>query len=167
MKRTYRFALAALASASCLALVALDAVAQQLGKQIVGGWTLVSAHNEKDGKRTEFFGPQPQGYMTFGENGRFSFQVYGQGMKKFAANERMKATPEEAQSVVHNSIAYFGTYKVNEDGTMDWKIEQSTFPNQLGRPAKRTVKISGDQLTLTNPGATAGGTNVFVWKRAK
>jgi hypothetical protein len=166
MKRTYRLALA-VASASCLVFGASQALAQQLSKQIVGGWTLVSAHNEKDGKKTEPFGSQPQGYLTFSEDGRFSFQIYGQGMKKFAANERMKATPDEAQSVVHNSIAYFGTYKLNDDGTMDWKIEQSTFPNQLGRPAKRQVKISGDELTLTNPGATAGGTNIFVWKRAK
>ena len=166
MKSTYRLALAVAASSS-LALATSQAVAQQASKQIVGGWTLVSAHNEKDGKKTEPFGSQPHGYMTFSEDGRFSFQIYGQGMKKFAANERMKATPEEAQSVVHNSIAYFGTYKLNDDGTMDWKIEQSTFPNQLGRPAKRQVKISGDELTLTNPGATAGGTNIFVWKRAK
>jgi hypothetical protein len=69
--------------------------------------------------------------------------------------------------VVRNSIAYVGMYKVNEkDGTLDWDIKNSTFPNIKG-VGKRNVKIAGDEMSLSNPSATAGGSNHQVWKRVK
>jgi lipocalin-like protein len=169
MKATRRMVLASLVGTALIA-AAPQAVSQQtdLKKSVIGGWTLVSAYNEKDGQKTEMFGSNPQGYMTFGQNGRFSFQAFQPGKAtNFAGKTRPKATPAEAHAVVLSSIAYFGTYKVNEkDGVMDWNIEQSTFPNIVG-PTKRTAKLAGDELTLTNPGARAGGVNHFVWKRAK
>ena len=129
--------------------------------------TLVSAYNERDGKKTENFGPRPEGYLHLGPNGRFSYLVFAKDAPKFAANSRMKVTAEEAQAVVQSSIAYYGTYKTNpKDGTLDWNIEHTTFPNNKGM-GKRSVKFSGDEMTMSNTGATAGGTNVFVWKRAK
>ena len=168
MKATRRLVLVSLAGTAILA-AAPQALSQQkdLKKQLVGDWTLVSAHNERDGKKTEPFGPRPEGYMHISRNGRFSYLVFAKDAPKFAANNRMKATAEEAQAVVQNSIAYYGTYKVNEkDGTLEWNIEHSTFPNNKGM-GKRALKFSGDQVAITNTGATAGGTNVFVWKRAK
>src|SRR3954466_4765826 len=110
MKRMHRLALAMLANARLFALVSPQAFAQQLGKQVLGGWTLVSVSNERDGKKVEQFGANPQGYMTYESNGRFTMQVYKSGLPKFAAKERPKATPAEAAAIVHNSIAYLGTY---------------------------------------------------------
>jgi hypothetical protein len=168
MKATRRLVLVSLAGTAILA-AAPQALSQQkdLKKQLAGDWTLVSAYNERDGKKRENFGPRPEGYMHLGPNGRFSYLVFAKDAPKFAVGDRTKVTAEEAQAVVQNSIAYYGTYKVNEkDGTLEWNIEHSTFPNNKGT-GKRAVKFSGDQMTLTNTGATAGGTNVFVWKRAK
>jgi hypothetical protein len=43
------------------------------------------------------------------------------------ANDRAKATPEEAQSIVASSIAYYGTYSINENTkVMVVNLEAST-----------------------------------------
>jgi len=168
MKGTRRLVLASIAGTALIA-AAPQALTQQkdLKKQIVGDWTLVSAYNEREGNKREPFGAKPSGYMHLGADGRFAYLIFAKDAPPFAAKDRTKATPEEAAAVVHNSIAYYGTYKINEkDGTLEWKIEKSTFPNNIGS-GKRSIKFSGDQMTLSNPGATAGGTNVFTWKRAK
>ena len=168
MKATRRLMLASIAGTALIA-AAPQALAQQkdLKKQMVGDWTLVSAYNEREGNKREPFGPKPSGYMHLGPDGRFAYMIFGKDAPAFAAKDRTKATPEEAAAVIHSSIAYYGTYKINEkDGTLDLTIEKSTFPNNVG-PGKRSVKLSGDQMTMTNPGATAGGVNVFTWKRAK
>ncbi|MDQ5850017.1 MAG: lipocalin-like domain-containing protein [Pseudomonadota bacterium] len=168
MKATRRLLLVSLTGTAIFA-AASQALSQpkDLQKQIVGDWTLVSAYNEREGKKREPFGPRPEGYLHLGQNGRFAYLVFGKDAPKFAANDRTRATPEEAAAVVHSSIAYYGTYKVNQkDGTLEWNIEKTTFPNNKGL-GKRQVTLSGDQMSLTNPGATAGGTNYFVWKRAK
>lgn len=168
MKARRRLVLASLAGTALIAAVP-QALSQQKGlqKQLVGDWTLVSAYSMRDGNKGELFGPNPTGYLHLGDNGRFAYLIFRENAPKFAASSRMKATPAEAQAVVHSSIAYYGTYKVNEkDAMLEWNIDYSTFPNNVGM-GKRSVRLKGDELELTNPGATAGGTNHFAWKRAK
>ena len=168
MKTTRRMVLASMAGTALIA-AAPEVLSQQKDakKQMVGSWTLVSAYNERDGKKREMFGSSPSGYMHLGADGRFAYLLFAKDAPAFAAKDRTKATPQEAAAVIHNSIAYYGTYKVNpKDGVLEWNIEHSTFPNNKGL-GKRSVKVSGGQMTMTNTGATAGGTNVFVWKRAK
>ena len=90
-------------------------------------------------------------------------------LPKFAANNRMKGTAEENQAVVQGSHATFGTYTVASDKeqTVNLHIEGSTFPNWDGQDQKRVMTVSGDELKVTNPTPTFGGTNYVVYKRAK
>jgi len=54
---------------------------------------------------------------------------------KIAANDRAKATTEEATAIVRESIAYYGTYGVNEgDKTLSVKLNGSTHANLIGGP---------------------------------
>jgi Lipocalin-like domain len=167
MKAKRRLVLASIAGTAFIA-AAPQALAQQkdLKKQIVGEWTLVSAYNERDGKKREQFGPNPAGYLYLGPSGRFAFMVFAKAAPKFTGNDRAKATGEEAQAVIRDSVAYFGTYKVDEQGALELNIQHSTFPNLIGA-GKRIVKVKGDELSLVNPGARAGGSNNQVWKRVK
>src|SRR5580704_17180012 len=48
-----------------------EAVAQT-AKDLVGTWTLVSLTLEKDGQKTDMYGPNPQGQRTYDPTGRFS-----------------------------------------------------------------------------------------------
>src|ERR687884_144726 len=74
---------------------------------IVGAWILVSVTSEMDdGKKGEPFGPSPKGVIIFSSDGYFSLFQSRAEIPKIAANDRAKATPEEAQAIVASSIAY-------------------------------------------------------------
>jgi hypothetical protein len=139
----------------------------QMGNELVGAWTLVSVMVEQSGNKLEPFGPTPKGFMTFDGNGRFSITIVRGGLPKFASSNREAGTPDENRAVVQGSIAYFGTYSVN-DRVINVHIEGSTFPNWEGADQKRLFAVSGDELRIINPTPSIGwGTAQVIWKRAK
>src|ERR1700749_4827223 len=99
-----------------LALSTLAFAQQKSAKEeLVGAWTLVSVSSEMDdGTKGEPFGPSPKGIIIFSNDGHFSLFQSRAEIGKIAANDRAKATPEEAQSIVASSIAYYGTYSIDE-----------------------------------------------------
>jgi len=111
-------------------------------EQIVGAWSLVSVISETgDGKRGEPFGTAPKGVMIFSSDGHFSLFQSRAEIPKIAANDRAKATPEEAQAIVASAIAYYGTYSIDEASkVMSVELEASTFANVAAIPnQKRTI----------------------------
>ena len=160
---------------SKIALIALTCVfaptpsVAQTAKDLVGTWTLVSITIERDGKKIDFYGPNPQGEAMFDANGRVSSIITRSDLPKFVSNNRRAGTPEENKAVVQGSIAYFGTYSVSEaDHTLNFHIEGSTFPNWRGVDQKRLFKLSGDEFTYTNPTPSSGSGSAYaVWKRVK
>ena len=140
-----------------------------LAKQIQGSWTLVSSINEKDGKKTDTFGPNPRGFMVFTPEGRFSMILMRASLPKFASNNRLTGTTEENQATVQGSHATFGTYKVTneKENLVMLHVEGCTFPNWDGQDLPRVITISGDEMKMINPAAAIGGKNYLVWKRAK
>ncbi len=140
-----------------------------LAKQIQGSWTLVSIVNEKDGKKTEEFGPNPRGSLILTPDGRFSLIIMRATLPKFASNNREQGTAEENQAIVKGSIAYFGKYKVvsEKEGKVNMTVEANTFPNLDGQSWDRVISLKGDELKITNPKPSVGGTNYHIYKRAK
>jgi hypothetical protein len=71
----------------------------------------------------------------------------------------MKTTPAENQVVMEGTIAYYGTYTVDETGkTVSLRVEASSFPNQVGSEQKRTItSLTASELKLSNPTALTGG----------
>ena len=49
-----------------------EAAVAQTANQLVGTWTLVSITLEKDGKTTDFYGPNPMGRIIFAHFSRHS-----------------------------------------------------------------------------------------------
>jgi Lipocalin-like domain len=147
-----------------------EEAAAQTAKDFVGTWTLVSITLEQDGKKTDFYGPNPRGQVTYDPNGHVLFIITRSDLPKFASNNREAGTPEETKAVVQGSIAYFGTYSVNEtEETITTHIESCTFPNWNGTDRKSSFDISGDELNITviTPPSTGTGTAHLVWKRAQ
>jgi Lipocalin-like domain len=146
-----------------------EVAAQTTAKDLVGTWTLVSVTLEQDGNKSDLFGPNPQGQVTFAPSGRMSLIISRPDLPKFASSNRHAGTSEENKAVVQGSIAYFGTYSVSEtDKTCAIHIEGATFPNWIGTHQKRFFTISGDELKWTTPTTSLGsGTALSVWKRAK
>jgi Lipocalin-like domain len=158
-------------SASTLSLalvgIALPANAQALKQQLVGTWTFVSSTTKlPDGSSA--WGTNPKGLLIFTENGHFSSQIVRSDLPKFASKNRAEGTPEENKAVVQGSIATFGTYTVDEaKKAYTLKYEGSTFPNRVGTEETRPFTIAGDELKVTNPATSVGGSSEIVYKRAK
>lgn len=148
---------------------ALEVAAGGYLQEIQGNWVISSAVNEKDGKKTDVFGPEPKGSMILTPDGRFSLILMRSGLPKFAANNRAQGTPEENEAVVKGSVALFGSYKVENEAerSVSLTIEGCTFPNWSGEVQKRVLTVSGEEMKMVTPTAAIGGTNYLIWKRAK
>jgi hypothetical protein len=139
----------------------------QAAKELLGTWTLVSITLEQNGKKTDFYSPNPQGQATFDPNGRVSIIFIRSDLPKFASKDGQAGTLEENKAVVQGSIAYFGTYTVDEaEKTVTYHIESCSFPNWNGTDRKLSFNVSGNELNLTIATSfTGSGSNQQVWKR--
>jgi hypothetical protein len=156
---------------SC-ALASGSAIAQQktLKDQVTGHWIFVSSiDTNKDGTKTNRFGPNAKGLVMFDPSGRFSFFISRADIPKFAANSINQGTAEENKAVLQGSIAYYGTWTVDEASkTLITNVEAATYPNLNGATQKRTItSLTADELKYTNPATTAGTSSDVIWKRAK
>jgi hypothetical protein len=147
-----------------------DAVAQQksLKEQLVGTWIYVSSTSTRaDGSKTDR--PDLKGIVIYTSDDHFAFVSVRPDLPKLANPDRERATAEEARAVVAGSIAYYGTYSINEvDKVLTAKVEGSTYANLIGTDQKRIItSLTADELKFTNPRTPAGETIEFVWKRAK
>ena len=154
-----------------LALVALPSAASadpRLKDDLHGTWLAVSNVTARpDGTKFSTFGGQVKGVLIFDSDSGYTSLVSVQAeLPKFSSGSRLKGSADENKAVVSGSIAYFGRYVVDEDTrSYTVNIEGSTYPNWTGLTTTRKVEISGDELTLTNPAASAGGVAVSTWKR--
>ena len=141
----------------------------QTAKDLVGTWTLVSVTPEQNGKKTDHYGPNPQGQLMFDPNGHFSEIITSSDDSKFASSNRQAETPEQNKSVAQRSIAFFGTYSASDaDHTLNFHVEGGTFPNWNGTDRKRAIKLSGDELSWSATTPSVGSGTVYtVWKRVK
>src|SRR5215471_15097574 len=174
MQRLRRFAVTTLSLLTLGAvLLADDAVAQQqaLKEQLVGTWTLVSADIVRhDGSKVELFGPNPRGTLIYTSDGHFALMQMRADLPKLASNRRDRGTPEEYQAVVQGSVAFFGTYAVNEaEKTITLQIEGSTLANLIGGGERKSLvtSLTADELKVVNPRTQYGASLEVEWKRAR
>ena len=167
----------------CLAvgLSASDSLAQQksLKEQLVGTWTLVSSDQVRpDGSKLKQFGANPKGINVFDANGRFFLMVASAGFLVVASADDTKIVSKDPSSKTNfeegggplvESIAYYGTYTVNEvERVAILHLEASTFPNQIGTDQKQTItSLTADELRYNNLAAMSGVQVHQVWKRAE
>jgi hypothetical protein len=148
-----------------------DARAQQkpLKEQLVGTWILVSDDNvAPNGTKRQIFGPNPKGIAIFDANGRYAQILMNPNRPKFKGSTRLDGTPEENKAVVQATAAHFGTWSINEaDRSLTVHQEINIFPNDDGLVSKRSITLAGDELKVTNPNPSSGGTAELVWRRAK
>ena len=115
-------------------------------------------------------GADPKGIIIFTPDGHFALFQSRAKLPKIASNGRAKATAEEAVAIVAGSIAYFGTYSVDEgERSLSVTLDGSTFPNILaGSVQKRLItSLDTNELKFANPRTPSGMTLQTVWKRAE
>ena len=167
MRKIVRLAIG-LVGFACAAGIYAVVAAAQTSNSLVGTWNLVSLTYDQNGTPTKPYGDSPKGIQILGSDGRVVVILLKPDLPKFASNNRVTGTPEENKAVVQGSLAYFGTYSVNDaDKTISVQIDAATFPNWMGQSQKRAFTIKGDELTVTNTMSTVGLPSVTVWRRAK
>jgi Lipocalin-like domain len=154
-----------------LALLQGSAPAQQISikEQLVGTWKVVTCEVvAPDGtKRPPVEGNDPAGQLILTSDGHFSFQI-ATDFPPFASRNLTNTTPEENRAAVRGSIAYYGTYTVNDaEKTYIEHIERGSPLSFLnGTDGKRIITLlSADEMKYTNPGQTASVN--CAYKRAK
>ena len=170
-----RTPLAMTTTALCLAvsLSSSDSLAQQktLKEQLIGTWILVSSDQMRlDGSTLKQFGANPKGINVFDANGRFFLMIASADNSKIASKDPSRKTnSEEVGGLIVESIAYYGTYTVNEtERAVILHLDASTFPNQIGTDQKRTVtSLTANELKYSSPAAMSGVQVHQVWKRAE
>jgi len=154
-----------------IGLSASDALAQQkpLKEQLVGTWTLVSSDQVRpDGSKLRQLGANPNGINVFDANGRFFLMMASADNLRMASNDR-SMTKSEEDSLIVESIAYYGTYTLNEEvNVISLHLDASTFPNQVGTDQKRSItSLTANELKYSSPAAKSGDQVHQVWKRAQ
>jgi len=155
--------------ALAITVLSSNVLAQQrtLKEQLVGAWSFVSS-NAKRSDGSLLWGENPKGLFIFTEVGYFSWQLFRSDRPHLASNNRFKATPEELGANNQGTLAYFGTYSVDEaNKIVTFHTQASTFPNSEGEAIKRIVtKVTADELIYTNPANTSGERVEAVWRKA-
>jgi hypothetical protein len=153
-----------------LALLPGSAISQQktLKEQLVGTWTFVSSVNTRpDGSKFDAWGANPKGATIYDANGHYAFMIMRSDLPKVA--DRSKTTPEQGKSIAEGSIAYYGTYMVDEPSkTVTLHVDGSTFSAFNGTDQKRIIKsITADEMNTMNPATSDGTSAETKYKRAK
>jgi Lipocalin-like domain len=157
----------------CLAVgqSASVSLAQQksLKEQLIGTWTLVSSDQvRRDGSKLSRFGANPKGISVFDANGRFFVMVASADNSKLVAREGNEMDSADASGLIVESIAYYGTYTVNDVNVINLHLDASTFPNQIGTDQKRTItSLTADELTYSSSAAMPGVQVHQVWSRTE
>jgi len=114
---------------------------------VVGTWALISEVAHHGEKTTLPLGPNPLGSIMLDPGGHFILMIARPDLPKFAGNKRDAGTPEENKAVLAGSLAFFGTYSINEaDHILTLHPEASTFPNWVGADQKRYCTVAGDEM---------------------
>jgi Lipocalin-like domain len=131
---------------------------KSLKDQLVGTWIYVSSTGRRD-DGSNVPRPNLQGAVTYTADGHFHFITTRTDAPKYASNDTARPSPEEAMATASGSIAYTGTYTLDENTkTIHANVETSTFPNLVGAPNQRRIitSITADEMKFTNPRTPAG-----------
>jgi hypothetical protein len=115
---------------------------KSLKDQLVGTWIYVSSTGKRD-DGSSVQRPSLQGAATYTADGHFHFITTRTDAPNYASSDPARPSPDEAMAVASGSIAYTGTYTVDENTkTIHANIETSTFPNLVGAPNQRRIITS-------------------------
>ncbi|MDF0582643.1 lipocalin-like domain-containing protein [Bradyrhizobium yuanmingense] len=155
--------------AVALALAVGTAEARPLN-QVLGTWRMVSAQLDPDGRNVPAYGQKPNSLLVFTEDMHFIEVLTDASIPKFASNERGGGTDEENRAAMAGSIAFFGTYTVDENGVFSGnRVEGSTFPNWVGSERTRqdlNFDVIGDRM-IENFQRPEGTKVVIIWERVR
>ena len=147
-----------------------EKAAVPLSASLTGTWELVSRidRNAAGEVRTEpSLGRDPVALLYYDGSGHFAAQ-FMKRVRTAAETVPVAAGPNNSRAV-GGYDAYFGTYSVDDKaGTVTQKLLGALAAENVGQVLTRTMKVTGDSLTIALETTTAEGepvTRTLVWKR--
>jgi hypothetical protein len=139
-----------LAAPVAAAPVANTPKAAAAAKQLIGTWQLVRFENTRpDGTVERPYGPNPRGYFIYDATGHLSIQfMRTPPTPPFAAGDT-KGTDTEVRAAYDGYVAYFGTWRINDDATaVTHVVEGALKPSYTGTDQFRPFTLEGDTLII-------------------
>jgi hypothetical protein len=136
-------------------------------KRILGTWRLVSAvlHNLDTGAKSYTMGPQANGYINYGADGRMIVITVGGPRPKPAG---AVPTATEKQALYDSLNSYAGTYSL-EGEMLTHHVDTSWNEMWTGGDQKRSLKFVGENLQLSGQPTLNGDghktVRVMTWER--
>ena len=133
------------------------AAAEAAQSPLTGTWQLVRFENSSPaGVVTKPYGEKPKGYFVYDNTGHLSVQIMATPpVPKFAAVDEGKSdtaaqgTEAEIRKAFSSYVAYFGTWRVNESGTVvTHVVEGALDPSYTDTDQPRPFKLTGDKLVI-------------------
>ena len=114
--------------------------------RLIGTWKLVSVVNEdvSTGAKTDYFGPNPAGYINYGPDGRMIVINARSDRQKPAG---ASPTPEEAVELFKGVLAYAGTYTI-DGNEVTHHVDISWNEAWTGTYQTRIARFDGDRVHL-------------------
>ena len=115
--------------------------------RLIGTWKLVSVINEDvaTGQKSDHFGPNPDGYINYGPDGRMIVINTRTDRKR---PKDASPTPEEAAGLFRGVLAYAGTYTI-EGNVVTHHIDCAWNPTWGGTHQKRSARFDGERVHLS------------------
>ena len=134
----------------------------ELAKEIIGGWTLVTAQMQfEDGTTIDMHGPEPLGSVVF----------TGKRMSAIITHRSRPArTNDNLGDLFKTMLAYAGRYSIEGDELVT-AVDTAWVPECVGTTQRRAIEIEGDTLsirTAKQPSLMQQGkvmTGVLTWQR--
>ena len=138
--------------------------------RLIGTWKLVSVVNEDvaTGKKTDYFGQNPAGYINYGPDGRM-IVINPRSARQKPAGAR--PTPEEAAELFRGVLAYAGTYTI-DGNEVTHHVDISWNEAWTGTHQTRIARFDGDRVHLSTkptPDPVDGRMSVrtMTWEKMK
>lgn len=117
-----------------------------MSRDLVGAWRLLSCEIRRaDGKVWYLY---DVGYLIYSASGHMAVVLTQRDTPLFASGDLRLASVEEKSGAFDAVISYAGTYEVKGQ-TLYHHVEVSSFPNWVGVTLERTIRITGDRLTIS------------------
>lgn len=145
-----------------LLLMAMASVATaQPSPSIVGTWRVVQFDNIGNGKVFHRFGEKPLGLFVYTANGYVAIQIsnpanpicigpgtkYGWGRRD--ETNLPACTAKQMQALIDGTIAYWGTYSVNQAaGVVIHHVKSDLGNGYAGSDKRRPFRLDGDRLEI-------------------
>lgn len=138
-------------------------------EDLYGTWRLLSDVREdvKTGAKSNNWGENPQGYLTYGRDGRMSAIVVGGQRPK--PKDLAKLSDNDRVALYKTMLAYAGTFSL-EGTTVTHHVDISWNENWTGTNQIRHARIEGHRLYITTDPMPSGVDGnmivaILVWEK--